>query len=267
MENSMRNKERLLGYLELIRDNQAVNPPEKMDRELLEETVNLLLKLQDKKVSLTPEEIQERVRKIPFADIPEVECAPQKRKKKINKKKILLLAAIITILCAFLCTVSVGFNLCDMHRILKEKFETVFNIPENTSQKRGNAEINCSSNYIEYLSVREFLENEDCDVLLPDNMPGGIEIESICVMKEKNGIVVSFDSYITSYNITLNASIPQNLKDNLEIFRKTDNTVYYLDRLQDKGIVQAYFEYGGDSYAIGCTDEQILLEILENLEE
>lgn len=270
MENNMQNKEKLLHYLEIIRDNQALKPPEEMNRELLEGTIDLLLKLQNKKADLTPEEIKERVRKIPFVETPDFEDAPQKIRKKINKRKILLIAEIIAILCTLLGIISSGYDLNDMHRTMREKFGTVFNVPVGEEQLEGNQSFYKDTDGKSYETIQEFLEEEKMIVLLPSDLPDNVIIKSIDVRKthkEEKVVRVVFNDKITEFSVTINGDIPLGVIENYDDIVTINSLHCYIDRLEDIGVTQIHFKYRNDYYLIGGADEQILLDIIENLEE
>lgn len=268
MENNMQNKEKLLYYLEIIRDNQALKPPEEMNRELLEGTIDLLLKLQNKKADLTPEEIKERVRKIPFVETPDFEDAPQKTRKKINKRKILLIAAIIAILCTLLSIASIAFE-WSIFDMAKEKFGSVFNVPIDEVQNENGISYENHGQSRKYDSFDEFLKFENIDVLIPSNLPPDIKIEQIHVAEIDGHMEITFifDNCVVDYTILLECDVSEiniNISDeSLNI----NNFKCYINRMEDINLIQIYFEHQGNYYKIGGSDEQILLNIIENLEE
>ena len=99
MEN-VKSKEILIALLHFIRDCELDKPLGESNEELVDACVRLLLKLQGKTESLTTEQIEDRVRKIPFVISADFDGeANKKAKKYTTKKKILLVAAIIAILC------------------------------------------------------------------------------------------------------------------------------------------------------------------------
>ena len=267
MENNEQNKEKLLDYLELIRDNQALKSPDEINRELLDGTVSMLLKLQNKKIDLSIEEVKERVRKIPFVKIPDFEKEAQKKRKKINKRKILLIAAIIAILCTLLIVMSSGRFVDYWHSVMNEKFGSVFNVPIGEEYNEGNEEAGNLGKPIIYTTTDEFYAKENYDVLLPKKLPGNIEFINIHIIESDNVITASFDTIITSYDIYLNTTIPQIITENLNVTILANNISCYIDRFDDIKTVQIYFEHNGNYYSISGTDEQILLNIIENLEE
>lgn len=261
-------KQTLIRLLTFIRDCEAEKPLDEMNMGLIEACVNLLLKLQKKEIVFTTEQIKERVRKIPFVLTPDFGGETTKKVKKYTtKKKILLVAAIIAILCALLAVVSIGHNIDYWHSVMKEKFGSVFNVPVGEEFVDGNDEFIHAGDSVIYTKIDEFFENEPYDVLIPTKLPDEIGLVDILITKPTNTITVSFDSVVTLYEIQLNTPIPKVIPDTLKHINTDNNLLCYIDTFEDLNTVQIYFEHNGDFYTIGGTDEQILLDMIENLEE
>ncbi len=258
---------KLIMHLNSIINHEVEKPYTEMDADLVEACVELSLELQGKNYTLSNEELEEKVRKIPFVDTKEFLNAAQKKRKKINKRKILLIAAIVAILCAILMVMSSGRFVEYWHSVMNEKFGSVFNVPVGEEYSEGDAEFTYNGKNIIYKDIETFFEKENYNVLLPAELNNEINIIDIMVTKPDNTIVVSFDSVITAYEIYFDATIPQIVKDTAETYITTNNLVCYIERMQDIGMVQIHFEYNGNYYNISGTDEQILLGVIENLEE
>lgn len=267
MENNEHSKEKLLDYLELIRDKQALKAPEEMNRELLDSTVSMLLKLQNKKVELSSEEIRERVEKIPFVKTPDFEDKTAEKRKKINKRKLLLIAAIVTILSALLMITPSGRFVDHWHSKMKERFGSVFNVPAGEVFTEGNEEFVYNGKTTEYSNIHDFSEKENYNVLIPTVLPEKIDISSIMIPKPDKEIIITFTSGVTSYAINMKESIPQAIIDNVDEIVIINDLECYILRMEEVDSVQIYFEHNGNYYSIGGTDEQILLDIIEYLEE
>lgn len=266
MENS-NSKQALIRLLTFIRDCEAEKPLDEINMGLIEACVKLLLKLQKKEIVFTTEQIKERVRKIPFVLTPDFGGETTKKVKKYTtKKKILLVAAIIAILCALLAVISIGHNIDYWHSVMNEKSGSVFNVPVGEEFVDGNDEFIHTGDSVKYTKTDKFFENEPYDVLIPTKLPDTIGLVDIMITSSTNTITVSFDAVITAYEIQLNTPLPQSIPESLKNV-KTNNLSCYIDTLEGSNIVQIYFEYNGNFYAIGGTDEQILLDVIENLEE
>ena len=81
MKNELKNKKELIKFLEFIRDTEASKPVDEIDKDLIDACVYVLLDLQDKNTALSPEQIKEKVRAIPFEDST-VSLEEYKNKKK-----------------------------------------------------------------------------------------------------------------------------------------------------------------------------------------
>ena len=257
---------KLIRHLNSIINHEVEKPYTEMDADLVEACVELSLELQGKNYTLSNEELEEKVRKIPFVDTKEILNAAQK-KRKINKRKILLIAAIVAILCAVLMVMSSGRFVDYWHSVMNEKFGSVFNVPVGEKYSEGSKEFIHNGESIIYEDIESFFKYEDYDVLLPNKLPKGIDFMNIHVIKFDDIITVSFESVITSYDIYLNASVPQIVKDTTYSYTTKNNLICYIERMDDIGMVQIHFEYNGNYYNISGTDEQILLGVIENLEE
>lgn len=257
---------KLIMHLNSIINHEVEKPYTEMDADLVEACVELSLELQGKNYTLSNEELEEKVRKIPFVDTKEFLNAAQK-KRKINKRKILLIAAIIAILCAVLMVMSSGRFVDYWHSVMNEKFGSVFNVPVGEEYSEGNEKFVNYGKGNSYKNINDFFENEKIDVLIPTHLPDDIVLTEIYVNTDVDNITVSFNSIITDYTIMFDkAHYLQNVsvcEDELQI----NNVTCHILRMTDIDLVQIYFEHNGNFYSIGGTDEQILLGVIENLEE
>ena len=253
-------------HLNGIINYEVEKPYKEMDADLVEACVELSLELQGKNFTLSNEELEEKVRKIPFVDVAEITAIQQNKRKKIKKKRILLIAALIAILCAILAVFATGteWNFFD---IAREKFGSIFNSPIGESIVIGDDEYVHKGQDNIYKNIKSFCEAENYDVLLPGKLPDEIELNDIEVIKIDNTIIVSFNSDISSYEIYLGKSIPQTILDVANETIDINTHTCYVCRFDDVNSVQVYFEHNGNYYSIGGTNEQILLDIIENLEE
>ena len=271
MKNKYKNNADAIKYLSALCDKEVQKPVEEMDCELIESTVELLLKLQGKKVSLTEKEIEEKVRKIPFT-----ESSDNVKEFKVNKnvrtkttqKRILLIAAVIAILVAILSFVSVAFE-WDIIDSMKEKFGSVFNIPVGIEQVENGVTLINNGKNTKYKSLEELIEKEDLKILLPTNLPNDITIERIAVSNTSLGqtIDIIFSDKNLFFTVVLNCNIPQEAVDNYDKKVSVNSIDYYISTLSDVGTNLVQFLHNGNYYKITCNDMAILLDIIENMEE
>ncbi len=269
MENNINSKEKLIAYLSLIRDQETEKPLDEADNDLIKACVELLLELQGKEVTLSTEDIEELVRKIPFADTEMIKTVNAKGKvRKFKKKKILLIAAVIAILVAILSIVSIAFewNIFDS---IRDKFGSLLNSPIGVEQTENGITFENLGEIKRYENVEQVIENEDLDILLPPKLPNGLEIDLIKVynIDGLNETFISFNNENLSCSIKHNTDIPIDVLNNYNEEIKVDNLHCYIFNLDDVDIVQVYFVHNGNCYKYTYNDKQVLLEIIENLEE
>ncbi len=267
VSNPESNKNQLIEHLYAVLNTEMEKPYEEIDADFIEACVELILELQGKNFTLSNEEIEELVRKIPFVEVADFEATRQSKKKKIKKRKILLIAAIIAILCTLLAVISSGRFVDYWHSVMNEKFGSVHDTPVGEEYTKGNEEFFNQGKPVRYTNAQEFFANENYDVLIPVELPNGIKLTDILVSNTENSIIASFDSVITAYEVYLDTNLPQEITGISNKTMITNNFTCYICRFDDINSVQIYFEHNNNYYNITGTDEQILLDIIENLEE
>lgn len=270
LESQMNNNKKLIAALEYFRDKEASKPVEEMDHEYVSELVALLLELQEKHVTLTTQEINEKVRKIPFVktDASGELSVNKGNGKHINKKRVLLVAACIALLLALLCFISVATNNA-FYQFFKDKFGTVINARERVEYQVDGVSVMCYDEIVVYDSLEEAYKAQSLDVLLPGYMPHGTAVGRIYIEEDNNGRYVYMqtnNNEMISLDIALEKELPAELVSNVEPVTIKDR-LCYINHMADVGIYQAMFSYNGDVYTINCPDEQELLKIIENLRE
>ena len=268
MENNVIQKDYLIEYLSFISICETEKPINEINTTLINACTNISLKLQGKAIALSPEQIRERVDKIPFilsADFSKK--SPQSTKKHISKTRIILIAAIIALLCVILSVFSIGHYLHPGHIFLNDKFGSVSNAPVGETIPIGDIDFVSSGNSSQYKSTKDFFKHEKHNVLLPGALPEKIEISRILVTPYDSTIIVAFNSVITAYEIKLNKPLSADYEINTTETMQITNITCYIQRLHDINRIQIYFEHNGNSYVLGgpCTNEQQLIEIIEGL--
>ena len=270
--NNNSDNQEFIKKLELLRDLEAEKPVEEMDVSLVKACVELILELRGETVNFTPEEVEEKVRKIPFVEeTTTLNTPPQSvkgRSTKVKSRKILLIAAIISILIAIFAVSSIAFewNIFDE---LKERFGTVFNVPANQEMKMSGVTVGSNGKSKFYDNVEEALKNENINVLYPTTLPENTVLNRISFYekKEKGKITFTFDNENLIYSVTLNESISNDIKSvSNEVIKINDYNCYITEK-KDVNVVQIYFEYNGNVYETSYTDRQELIEIISNLKE
>ena len=266
MEKAKQNKDNLIMYLEFLRDTEAAKPVDEMDTDLIEACVYVLLDLQDKHVSLTPEQIQEKVRSIPFKDSSEFDEYKKAKKKKLKKKRVLFIAACIGILAALLVLGSVATE----WDIVKEYFGDSTKIPFNIEYFFDNESvIRHNSNGI-YETISEAEKAENIDLLEPTYLPDGNEIVDIGFTTEE-GLHTGIYGFSLGPPLSMEFSMQEKIPDDIMAFIMYTETINNLEchfvEMDDINMVQAYIMHNGIVYNITYNNKEELVKIIENLKE
>lgn len=270
--NNNSDNQEFIKKLELLRDLEAEKPVEEMDVSLVKACVELILELRGETVNFTPEEVEEKVRKIPFVEeTTTLNTPPQSvkgRSTKVKSRKILLIAAIISILIAIFAVSSIAFN-WNIFDELKERFGTVFNVPVNEEVNANGVTITMNGDSVVYNTLEEALKNEKIDVLYPTKLPENATLERVSIYQKNKEEKISFvfsDEKIV-YAIILNEEISYDIKGVTDEKMNINGIECYTINKYDTGIIQVYFEYSNNLYMISYVDKQELIEIIDNLKE
>ncbi|MBQ4104357.1 MAG: hypothetical protein IJC90_07830 [Clostridia bacterium] len=270
--NNNSDNQEFIKKLELLRDLEAEKPVEEMDVSLVKACVELILELRGETVNFTPEEVEEKVRKIPFVEeTTTLNTPPQSvkgRSTKVKSRKILLIAAIISILIAIFATISVAFewNIFDE---LKNRFGTVADTPINQEFNINSITVISHGNTVSYRNLEDALKRENIDILYPTQLPPNVEMNRIMLAMDdsRKKVIFIFNDVNFTYYVTYNQKISDDIKsvstDNFQL----KDIDFYVNDMSDIGQVQIYFEYGGNLYCINYNNKQDLIKVIENLKE
>jgi len=269
--NNLDNKD-FLEKLELLRDLEFEKPVEEMDVSLVMACVELILELRGETVNFTPEEVEEKVRKIPFVEeTTSLNTPPQSvksRSTKAKSRKILLIAAIISILIAIFAVTSIAFewNIFDE---LKNRFGTVFSVPVNEEIDIGGITIVYNGESEKYKNIEDALKNNSLDFLFPSNLPENITLRKIIFyqLDSKKEVILGFNSDNLSYSITFNQLIPEQILSGATGTIEINGLNCYVIDKKDISIYQIYFVYNQNLYMVSYNNKQDLIKIIENLME
>ena len=261
----MQEKLRLINFFEFLLNEEVSKPLGEMNSEAVDNYIKILLHLQDKHVDLSPEFIDEQVRKIFHKEeIAEPETA-KTTKKRYSKNKIWLVAACVTILVALFSILSFSSEK-SVKDVLEDFFGTFEFIPfgeEVTKDKVSYGKVNESKHYT---SIEDLIENEKISLLYPTNTSHTNNHISVCESNNMKTINIhtETDLFVT---ITLNSDIPKEIIDVCNDRVTLNENEYYLCIMEDVNEVQAYFIYNNNMYRIINTNKNELMEILNNMEE
>lgn len=269
MENVNDKNRKLIKALELIGNYELMKPIDKIDGDLIDATVDWSLRLQNKDVTLSTEEIEKMVSMIPFDDTEELETngeVPNSR-KVLKKNKVLFIAAVIAILVTLLTIVSVAFE-WNIFEELKNRFGTVADMPVNEEMVVDGKTVIMYGDFEKYKTIEDALKSRSIDVLYTEDLPNEIYIEKIVYYNENNTNKLSYvmNNKTLVFNIVFNQGISESIQNMYETII-VNNWVCYVCTMPDLNQTQLYFEYEGNTYYFSYTDKQELIGIVENLKE
>lgn len=258
--------------LELLRDLEAEKPVEEMDVSLVKACVELILELRGETVNFTPEEVEEKVRKIPFVEETTTLNTPPKsvkgRSTKVKSRKILLIAAIISILIAIFAVTSIAFD-WNIFDELKNRFGTVAYAPVNEEMELGGITVISYGENKICKSLSEALESENTKILYPTSLPDDVQLKQVVFQQVdlNKEVVFGYDNVNFIFSVTFDKTISNSIIEiSTDVIEINNNQCYIVD-MSDVGVVQIYFEYNGDLYFFSFNNKQELIEVIENLKE
>ncbi len=267
MEIGKQDKLKLIHFLNFVCDYEASKPIEEMDEKLINACVKVLLELQDKHVKHSPEFIDEQVRKIFHKEETKI-TAPETvktTKKVVSKKKIWLVAACIAILVALFSIVSFSSERSVVD-VLEDFFGTYEFIPFGKEVDVGEETFGKNGDTREYKAIEDVVKNEKIDLLFPEKI---YKIKKIVSLPYNNetAITLTFEEPNFHIEIALNSDLSSEIKHYCNEIIKIENKDYYLFPMDDVSQIQAYFIHDNNLYTVTCSDRDLLIEILENMEE
>lgn len=270
--NNNSDNQEFIKKLELLRDLEAEKPVEEMDVSLVMACVELILELRGETVNFTPEEVEEKVRKIPFVEeTTTLNTPPQSvkgRSTKVKSRKILLIAAIISILIAIFAVSSIAFD-WNIFDELKNRFGTVADAPVNEEMEMGGITVISNGEFYYYNTLEDVSKTVNLDILYPSKLPQNLMLNQILLYQENqnNKIALIFNNENLSYFVTLNQSLSDIQKSAANEMLTVNTIDCYIVEMDDLGMIQINFDYKGNSYSISYNNKQDLINIVENLKE
>ena len=266
------NKIELIRKLEILRELEMKKPINEIDTDFIDEIVLFGLELKGLKATLTPEEVEEKVRKIPFVEKTTTLNTPptsvKGRATKVKSHKILLIAAIISILVAIFTLSSIAFD-WNIFDELKNRFGTVADTPVDEAVDVNGISVYMRGEYKEYDSLENALDDMNLNVLYPTNLPNNVSLNKIVLshFKTKEKIVFIFNNESFTYTVLFNEVISKDALYNYTEKIDVNGIECYVFNKTDVNIVQIYFEYNNALYKLTYNDKQDLIEVIENLKE
>ena len=268
MELTIQEKLRLIAFFEFQLDKEISKPLGQMDSEVVDSYIKILLDLQDKHIELSPEFIDEQVRKIFHPEEPAHPEAVKTTKKYFNKKKVWLVAACIAILVALFSIVSVA-NDWNVFDFLSEKFGSVHSTPIEEEQKFNGITITNYGKTTTYSNIEEALKSEKVTVLYPATLPENIVITDIMISKDTDttGVFYTFNDTELFFQVFCEKPLNEATKKDANEVQEINSITCYIYEFPDINSYQINFEYNGDTYILNHSNKKLLIEIIENLKE
>lgn len=266
MDLTLQEKHKLINFFEFLLNEEVSKPLGEMNSEAVDNYIKILLHLQDKHVNLSPEFINEQVRKIFRKENSAAPETAKTTKKHYSKNKIWLVAACVTILVALFSILSFSSEKSVVDT-LEDFFGTFEFIPFGKEIDVGNETFGKEGIGKKYKTIEDFVEKEKINLLCPSNDIAVVKHISVGETDENEKITMIFDKSDLFVSVTFNSEIPQEVKE-IYTNRITLNSIdYYICVMEDVNQSQAYFIHNNNMYFIMYTDENSLMEILNNMEE
>ncbi len=265
------NESEFLEKLKNLYDLEIQKPLKEINTEFIDEIVSLSLEIQGLKAELTPEEVEEKVRKIPFVEIATLNTTPESvkgRATKVKSHKILLIAAIISILVAIFTITSIAFD-WNIFDELKNRFGTVANAPTNEEIDVGGISVYMYGERKDYDSLEELIEVKSLDVLYPLELPENIKLDELMLSKDdsKEKLIFVFNDIDFTYSVTFDCMVSEDIKNGASEEIEINNIKCYITEISELDVVQICFMFNDDLYKLVYNDKQDLIEVIENLKE
>ena len=264
----MQEKLKLIEFFEFLLDKEISKPLGEMNSEAVDNYIKILLDLQDKHMDLSPEYIDEQVRKIFHPEETAPPEAVKTTKKQINKKKVWLVAACIAILVALFSIVSVA-NDWNVFDFLSEKFGSVHSAPVEEEIDFNGVTVIMNGETPFFSTIEASLKSEKTDILYPAILPNGIKIEEITFYRDSGFNKLSYS--FSDSSLIVEISFSSNVQDSIKAISKEtiniNNLTCYVCEMPDINCTQIYFKYKENRYMLSHTDKNTLIEIIDNLEE
>lgn len=266
MELTLQEKRKLIKFFDSLLDKEVSKPLGQMNSEAVDNYVEVLLDLQDKHIELSPEYIDEQVRKIFHPEDDAVVPGTVKTNKKyFNKKKVWLIAACVAILVTLFSIVSFSSER-SVKDILEDYLGTFEFIPFGDKVDVGNESYEKGSDTTIYKSLEDLAEKEKINLLYPETLKASVQRIPVDNTENNQTIDILHENSDVSVGIFLNSDIPQDTLDFCNDKITLNGIDYYLCIMEDVNQAQAYYVYDNNMYRIIHTNKTGLMEILDSMD-
>lgn len=265
MELTLQEKRKLIEFFEFLLDKEISKPLGEMNSEAVDNYVKILLDLQDKHVELSPEFIDEQVRKIFHKEETAAPETAKTTKKHYSKNKIWLVAACVAILVALFSIVSFSSEKSVVDT-LEDFFGTFEFIPFGEEITKDKISYGKESDSNRYATIEELTQERKINLLYPRNIKDTINLISVGKIQE-DVIDISYVNSDLYIYVELRSGLPHEAIKSCNKKTTINGIDCYILIMNDISKVQAYFIHDNNLYIISHTDEKALMEILNNMEE
>lgn len=267
MEANYKDKSKVIEYLSIIRDAEIDKPAEEMNVDLIDACVGLLLHLQDKNEHLTPEQIDKAVEAIPFVDTEKIKELKNEN-KKINKLKLLLIAAVIPIILTVLTLLATADIEWSDLKAFEEMFGSVNNAPVGEVYHHGDTDFSKIEG-ADFETPEDFYRATGISILAPGEGFKDAEVTSILYTKVPicDEILFAFNKENLGYTVYMGNKLEAELENTVYTKKSINSLECYIVDLSDVGLYQVYFNHKGYTYCISHSDLDVIISLVENMEE
>lgn len=233
-----------------------------MDSDLVTECVDFLMELEGKE-KLTKNEIEQRVKDIPFKG--KVTAMSSFAKKKMRAKRLAVIAAVLAVLITLFGIASIASG-NTFSELFRKMGESIYGLLDGETMEYDNITFIKANKTKEYSSIEEFVKDEGIEILYPTWLPENEKIVKIWYWDEDRvkRYVMHCNTPEHSIDIDAGEALPETLKSNSISRQIAGYSVYYIETAE---YIQANFIYENNVYRVTSDSEDNLFRIIENLKE
>ncbi len=234
----------------------------KMDSDLVAECVDFLMELEGKQ-RLTKEEIEQRVKEIPFAG--KVTALNSYAKKKLRAKRIAVIAAVLAVLITLFGMLAVGSGDA-VTEFFRRVGHSVHELLDGGSKEYGNITFHKYNKTKTYSSFEDFAKDEEIEILYPTWLPNDEKIIEVRCLIVGETEVYTLLSNVSNHSIEveIGSALAEDFKVNWIEKQVSGYLIYYENKPE---YIQANFIYKNNLYCVKSDTEDNLFRIIENLKE
>ena len=249
-------RDRSIEFLGNIISSESAKPDNEANFDLIDECEKLLYDLVDDEISLSDEEINERIKKV--NRIRRVKS--QRRKTGIGiSRRVFAAVCAAVILC-----IGVG-AVCMIDPKIRDGIRTALGLDVGESiEIDGITFINGGTSKL-YRDIDEFLADNDLDIMYPHELPNGLKITEVCMTEENSfPIHLVFEDYRYSVNVYKRGdSHVEEMKASADTTTEVNGRTFFVLNVDDRWIALVSDDLY--TYEICSANEADLYVLMEGL--